>query len=118
MCSLLIYLSYRIPQCSQNEVSINILKMKLKLTLFNIIYIYIYIYKDIYIYIYLCWEGMFSCFKWNLLLIILKKFAKTSNELHFQPILKIMPSNHLQLSFTDMIESKFSFNLSLIVTYK
>lgn len=54
---------------------------------------------------------MFSCFKWNLLLIFLKKFAKTSNELLFQPILKTMPSNLLQLSFTDMIESKFSCNL-------
>lgn len=62
-------------------------------------------------YINLCWEGMFPCIKWNLLLIILKKFAKTSNELHFQPILKTMPSNFLQLSFTDMIESKFSCNL-------
>lgn len=62
-------------------------------------------------YINLCWEGMFPCIKWNLLLIILKKFAKTSNELHFQPILKTMPSNLLQLNFTDMIESKFSCNL-------
>lgn len=70
---------------------------------------YIYINKN------LCWEGMFSCFKWNLLLIILKIFAKTSNELHFQPILKTMPSNFLQLQLSllihCMIESKFSCNL-------